>query len=305
MTTLSIIVLSYNTAALTLRCLQSILTRYSSELAKGEFELIAVDNASGDDSVEQIKSVVQRTIDLWPKKLKVKSESVKFKVIENKENLGFTKGNNIGAMNASGEFLLFLNSDTQVQDNGISKMVDFLSQHTELGILGGRMVNRNGSSQPSYGTFYNLLGVILGLSGLERKLGGRRIDKPKKVDWVSGGSLMVRNDLFKKIGGFDENIFMYLEDMELCFRAKKAGFSTYYFPDIALLHEEHGSSNKTFAIVNIYKGIQYFFRKHKSYPEYIAVKSLLLFKAGIAIIVGMATNNTYLKNTYRQAAATL
>lgn len=110
---------------------------------------------------------------------------------------------------------------------------------------------------------------------------------------------MIRREVFRKLEGFDRNIFMYVEDMELCFRVKKLGYNIVFSPESSLYHAEYGSSNRTFAIINIYKGILYFYKKHKPW-QYLIVKVLLAAKALVAICIGVLTNNSYLKDTYRQ-----
>ena len=121
------------------------------------------------------------------------------------------------------------------------------------------------------------------------------------VDWVSGACMMVNKEIFNKIGQFDKNIFMYVEDMELCFRAKKNGYATFYYPKVSISHKEQGSSNREFAVVNIYKGILYFFKKHKTGLEYQIARFLLWFKALVVYLLGRLTNNSYYTNTYGQA----
>jgi GT2 family glycosyltransferase len=90
-----------------------------------------------------------------------------------------------------------------------------------------------------------------------------------------------------------------MEDMEFCFRAKKIGFLTYFYPKVKLIHKELGSSNREFAILSIYKGLLYFYKKHKS-GQFFIVKLLLVAKALVSIFIGFLTNSSYLKNTYRQ-----
>lgn len=115
---------------------------------------------------------------------------------------------------------------------------------------------------------------------------------------------MIRRDVFEELGGFDEKIFMYTEDMELCYRAKERGYETYFYPDVEVLHAEHGSTNRTFAIVNIYKNLQYFYKKHKSPFEYYFVKTLLKAKAATLIIAGKIVGSKYLVETYKDALKT-
>ncbi len=286
---ISIITLNYKKKELTLSCLKSLYDQFRDELEKNLMEVIVVDNASGKEADEIKKEV----------------ESKKYKnskVIENDQNYGFGKGCNIGAKGAEGEYLLFLNNDTVVKDKSLLEMVNYLNKNQEVSILGGQLKNMDESLQVSSGSFYNLFSATMLLAGLQR-LG--MVDKSpreiKKVDWVKGGLFMIRRDVFEKLNGFDENIFMYTEDMELCFRAKQKGFLTYFYPFTNVLHEEHGSTNRTFAIVNIYKNLLYFYKKHKSYPEYLILKVLLFTKAYVLILVGILLNNNYLKDTYKQA----
>jgi len=293
-TVLSIIILSYNTKYLTLACLESIIKQYKNELERKKVEIIVVDNASEDESFAFIKSQISN--------LKSQSYNSKFKIIENDKNVGFAKGCNIGAKNAKGKYILFLNSDTEVLDRGFLKMIEFLDKNPKVAILGGKLHNADGTVQPSAGKFYSLFNLIIMLLGLER-LGFLRSSpiKIQKVDWVSGACMMVNREIFEKLSGFDEKLFMYMEDMEICFRAKKLGFDTYFYPSLKLKHKSLGSSNRSFAIINIYKGLLYFYSKHKSRFEYEAAKTLLVAKAVILIFFGFITLNSALRDRYRKA----
>lgn len=282
MINLSITILSYNTKNLLRDCLTSIL---SSIDGKFLYEVIVVDNASSDESVNMVKE-----------------EFKKVKIVENKTNVGFAKGCNIGAKEAAGKYILFLNSDTKVQDNGFLRMVEFLEKNPRVAILGGKLHNADGSVQPSTGKFYNLPYLVIMLLGLER-LGFLRSspNKIQKVDWVSGACMMMRRDVIEKLTGFDEKLFMYMEDMEICFRAQQLGYATYFYPNLKLEHKSWGSSNRTFAIINIYKGILHFYSKHKTYFEYLIAKTLLIIKAEILILIGFLTFNSALRDRYRKA----
>ncbi len=285
---LSIVVLSYNTKTLTLNCIKSIANRYGSEINKGELEIIVVDNASTDGSQSAI--------------LNIKNKISNMQLIENKANVGFARGCNIGAGNAEGKYILFLNSDTQILDKGFLNMLDFLESHPEVAILGGKLHNTDGSVQLSAGKFYTLFNLVVMLLGMER-FGMLRSspDKIKQVDWVSGACMMLNKEIFKKLGRFDEHFFMYMEDMELCFRYKKLGLLTYFYPNIRVMHKGLGSSNRAFAVLHIYKGILYFYKKHKSFWQYLLVRIALGLKAVLLALVGIFSHNRYLKNTYKQA----
>ncbi|RJQ37938.1 glycosyltransferase family 2 protein [Candidatus Microgenomates bacterium] len=286
MSILSIIILNYNTKDLTIACLKSLTENYKEELKKEEYEIIVVDNASTDGSVSEITKLLNKSNQ---------------KLIENQKNLGFTKGNNLAAKNAKGKYLFFLNSDTEVLDRGLVEMVDFMEKNQNVGILGAKLLNTNGSSQKSAGRFLTVFNVLLMLLGGD--LGFLRFSskKIKNVDWVSGASMMISSGLFKKINGFDENIFMYTEDMEICYRIRKDGFETFFYPRIKIVHKEIGSSNRSFAIVNIYKSLLYFYKKHRSVFELYIVKSMLVLKAQILILIGTLSRNSYLTSTYKKA----
>lgn len=278
----SIIIVSYNTKDLLRQCLQSI----SKNIKNVNFEIIVVDNASIDSSVKVAKSFPH------------------VKVFENKENVGFSEGNNIGAKRAKGQILLFLNSDTQLLDDNIDKAVELFEKDDKLGAVGGALFYGNGMQQRSYGNFYNLFNVAIMLFGGDKaELTKDRISVYKDVDWVSGGFVFIKKEIFDEIGGFDENFFMYIEDMELCFRLKKMGYKVIFEPRLKASHMGQGSSSRSFAILQIYKGILYFYKKHKTRPEYIILRVMLFIKAAVAFMLGICTGNSYLTSTYRKALA--
>lgn len=268
----------------------SLYKHFASEFKNDSIELIIVDNASGDDSVA-----------ILTKEIKEKNYK-NFIVIANSENAGFGKGCNLGASKAKGKTILFLNNDTVVKDRGILDMLQFMEDKKEVAILGGPLTNFDGSEQTSVGTFYNALNVIFLLAGLQRVgVVDKNPTEITRVDWVKGALLMIRKDVQEKLKGFDENIFMYTEDMELCYRAKLAGLKVFFFPGVRVYHQDQGSSNRTFAIVNIYKNLLYFYKKHKTLQEYLFVKSLLRTKAITLIGVGKLTHNEYYTQTYEKA----
>lgn len=292
MTVLSIVILSYNTKDLTIRCVESIVNQYKGELENGEFEIVVVDNASTDGSPSVISNIIRRSPD----------QISNIKLIKNKDNYGFAKGCNIGVDKSQGKYLLFLNSDTEVLDKGFLGMTEFLENNQKISILGGKLLNKNGSSQPSCGKFYTPFNLFVMLIGMER-FGFLRKNPSEiqKVDWVSGGCMMLKKSFFEKLNGFDEKFFMYMEDMELCYRAQKLGFSTYFYPNVKVLHKKLGSSNKSFAIIHIYKGLLYFYKRHRSHFEYALAKVMLTGKALSAILVGFLIGSLSLREAYKKA----
>lgn len=282
MVKLSVIILTFNTQKLTNYCVKSLIQNYKRNIDDKDIEIIVADNGSKDNTVPILKKTKE------------------IKIVENKKNFGFSKGNNLGVKASVGKYILFLNSDIEVRDNSFLEMIEFMDNNPEIGILGAKLTNIDKSSQSSCGNFYTFLNLIFTLFGAD-SLMRKNPTKIQKVDWVSGASLMIRRELFNKLKGFDERFFMYIEDMELCFRVKKMGFLVYFYPNIKLIHKELGSSsNRGFAILNIYRGILYFYKKHKIFM-YPLVRIMLSIKALAAIFIGILTNNVYLRKTYISA----
>lgn len=287
---LSIVTLNYKKKDLTIACMQSLYKQFASLFEKNQLELIIVDNDSQDDSVPVLKKAI------------IENKYKNITVIANATNAGFGTGCNVGANAAKGEFILFQNNDTVVEDDGIWKMAEYLSANPQISILGGQLRNFDGSPQASSGKFYTLFNAGLLL------LGGQRFGlvdaSPTSivpVDWVKGALMMIRKKAFEKLGGFDEQIFMYTEDMELCYRAQKMGMKIYFYPDVLVKHKDQGSTNKTFAIVNIYKNLLYFYKKHRSVSEYQTLKAMLVTKGKVSITLGKLLNKPYLVETYTKA----
>lgn len=272
----SIIILTYNSEESIERLFESII-----KFNKGsDYEIIVVDNNSEDETIR----VVQNS---------------KFKVIENKENFGFAKGINIGAKEAGGEYLLFINPDTEWNHGSVDDLASLFENDIEVGVIGGKILTKEGKSEKSAGRFLRAFEVFITTLGLDEALGVRfSPNRRQEVDFVSGGLMAVRKDLFKRLGGFDENLFMYIEDMEFCFRIKKRGLKVVFDPEVSMIHESHGSSSRGFAIENIYKGLLYFQKKHGSGLSYQTVKSLFIVKASLLVLIGKIMNNKYLTNTY-------
>jgi len=274
----SIIILTYNSEKYIKNLIESITDANKSE----EFEIIVVDNDSDDKTV-----------------LEAKKFGDKIKIFETGANLGFAKGINYGAQRSTGQYLLFINPDAVWSTGEIGNLISVFEENEKIGIVGGRLVNNNGVSEKSAGKFMSFWGTVLLAFGLDEAFGIRMSpDKITRVDLVSGGFMMVKNEVFKKLDGFDENLFMYIEDMELCYRAKKLGFLTYFTPVASIEHTGQGSSNRSFAVRNIFKGLLYFQKKHGNPLSYFLIKILLTAKAGMLVLIGKLLNNKYLVDTY-------
>jgi GT2 family glycosyltransferase len=147
--------------------------------------------------------------------------------------------------------------------------------------------------------------VVFGARFLRGDYWGLTRYSPKKVrevGWVSGACIMTRKDYFEQVGGFDETIFMYMEEVDLLYRAQKMGMKTFFYPKSRIIHLGSASSGgKTFPILQVYRGFLFFYKKHYSPFSTFFLRILLRLKAGLAWILGYAVNNNYLKQTYAEA----
>ena len=268
--------------------MQSLIKKYSSNINAKELEIIVADNKSLDDTLEKTDKYKE-----------------KVRIVENGGNLGYAKGNNLASKKANGEFLVFLNPDAKFIDGNLFDVISLFDDE-DIGIIGGKIISLDGKKELSCGKFYNPLNILLLALGLEERLGVRFApNKKQKVDFVSGGFLFIRKKLFERLNGFDENYFMYVEDSDLCYQAKKKGFKVLYSNKATVQHVGQGSSNRTFAIVNIYKGFLYYSRKNGGKVNYFIVKLMLMIKARLLVLVGRVRNNKYLVDTYTEAMKSL
>ncbi|MDD4526612.1 MAG: glycosyltransferase family 2 protein [Candidatus Margulisbacteria bacterium] len=223
----SVIVIHYNTPELLKNCLDSF---YESNKAVS-FDVIVVDNASSNKF----------------NKDRLMEDYSNISFIENSENVGFAKANNQGAVEALGEYLFLLNSDTVTNKDVLSPLVSFYESKKKIGILGPRLLNQDRSIQ-----YY---GSVLG----RHKYRG---NNPRVVDFLSGAAMFVNKELYLAVGGFDENYFFYNEDLDLCKTLTRKGYQNYYHPEIVLVHLGGGS---TFAAKSLkkqaWKSSWYFFKK--------------------------------------------
>jgi len=292
---LSIVIVNYNTKDLLRNCLFSIFQK-----TKGiNYEVIIVDNGSVDGSVQMIS-------DLKKGKDKVFNSLTRsgriVELISNKENFGFARANNQGIKKARGEYILLLNSDTKLINNALAKLVNFAKRKKGLAVVGSKLINPGDGVQLSMGRFYTLPVVAISLLGGDRWL-RRAPRKACLADWVEGSCFLIRRKVIDKVGLLDEHFFMYVEEMEFCYRIKKAGWQVWYYPKARVYHLVRGSSpeGRQRAIGWIYQGLIYFYQKHFAHWQLSVLKFLLRTKAAGSWLIGFLTGNTYLKQTYAQA----
>lgn len=224
--TLSVVIICWNDRKLILECLESIFR----ETKATEFEVVVSDNGSTDGSVAAVREAFPGV-----------------RVVENGANLGFARGNNAGIAAAAGKYVLILNPDTLIHDRALDKWVAYAKQHPEAGAFGCRVLNRDGSYQHPAQPFPTVWRFLLAAVGLRflTHLGGPFVSDryprwagrtERSVDWQSGCCVMVRGDLLRRLGGFDERFFYHFEEVDLCLRIRQAGYPILYYPDASITH---------------------------------------------------------------------
>ncbi|MBI5449439.1 glycosyltransferase family 2 protein [Candidatus Gottesmanbacteria bacterium] len=283
---LSIIIPNYNTKLLLERCLRSILLSLAEEAI--QYEVIVVDNASKDGSLEFVRHI-------YPQ----------ISLLSNKTNVGYGKANNQAIRTARGTYVLLLNSDIVVQADGIGSLYRFMLSYARI-FAGGKLHNEDGTPQPSCGPFFSLPAVLLMLF-LKGDYWGATRRSPRsitRVDWVSGACLMGKREAFEDVGLFDEKIFMYMEEIDLLYRAKKKGYGVLFCPYAEFIHTGAASSdNRRNPVVNIYRGLLYFYGKHYGLFSLSVLRIILKLKAYLSIWIGRFAGRTDIVSIYEKALA--
>lgn len=222
----SIIIVSWNTRDALRDCLKSVFKQTKG----GSFEAIVIDNASSDGSAQMVKQEFPQVI-----------------LIENIDNRGFAAANNQGMLIAQGRYILLLNPDTVILDQAIDKTIKFAEENPDAAVIGVRNDDKDGQLTPNCFMFASVQNLIISLLGLHRlfpknRLFGReRLTwwnylSVKEVDVVAGCFMLVHREALSQVGGLDERYFMYGEEMDWCWRFKKAGWKVLYYPDARIIH---------------------------------------------------------------------
>jgi GT2 family glycosyltransferase len=266
---LSVIILNYNVHYFLEQCILSV----QNALETIDGEIIVIDNNSQDDSCAMMK---QRFPNI--------------KLIQNKENLGFPKGNNIGVAQAKGEYICILNPDTVVAEDTFSKVLNFANKQKDLGIVGVKLIDGTGNFLPEskrgVPTPFVAFTKVTGLYKLFPK--SRRFGKyyaqhlnenqTGKVAILVGAFMFLKRDLYLEVGGFDEDCFMYSDDIDLSYRVLKEGKSNYYFYETTVIHYKGESTIKDGIYMKRFQeAMQFFYKKHYKASLFFS----LFMKAGI------------------------
>ncbi len=251
---LSVIILNYNVRFFLEQCVASV----QEALTNIDSEIIVVDNDSSDDSCEMIKSRFPNV-----------------KLIKNNSNLGFPKGNNIGVAQAKGDYICILNPDTVVAEDTFNRILAFAEKQENLGIVGCKLIDGSGNFLPEskrgIPTPFVALTKIFGLYKLfpNWELFNRYYaqhlseNETGKVDILVGAFMIMKRNLYNEIGGFDENCFMYSDDIDLSFMTLKSGKNNYYFHETSVIHYKGESTVKDGLYMKRFReAMQFFYKKH-------------------------------------------
>jgi O-antigen biosynthesis protein len=277
----SIVIVNYNVRNFLEQCLRSVFRAIDGIAA----EVFVVDNHSLDGSQAMVRDKFPQVI-----------------LIENKENLGFSRANNQALRMVQGEYVLVLNPDTLLEEETIRKCILFMDSQPEAGALGVKMINGKGQFLPESKralptpavAFFKMFGLAK-LFPNSQKFGKYHLtyldkDKIHAVEILSGAFMFIRKEALDKAGIFDEDFFMYGEDIDLSYRITKEGYRNYYYPETTIIHYKGESTKKSSInyVLMFYKAMLVFYRKHFS-KNNVSLFSLLIklavyFRASLAAI---------------------
>lgn len=292
---LCILIVSYNVSALLRKCLQSL----NGYLPSVNNKIVVVDNVSDDNSADMVRAEFPDCV-----------------VVETGKNIGFGRANNLGVKAVRADYYLVLNPDTEVTNDIIARMLDHIKAHPEAGVVGCRMLTPSGEIQRSIYTLPSLFTAINGILRLKRILDVKwlsrlvpfisRIPTVKeylqssnsaaeweRVESVPGSCFMINGDLWRKIGGFDENIFLYSEDSDLFYRILHlAGAEIHLLSDTGVLHHVGKSFKTKFTEMSPYKhwSTLYYFRKNHGLVPYITIAGFLFCTACVQFLFAYFSN---------------
>ena len=285
---IDVVIVNWNTGSFLSECLSS-LVNYGDKFIKN---IIVVDNLSSDDSLENIPN------------------HSKIRLVRNDANLGFSKGCNIGASYSKSDYILFLNPDARIYVNTLEVCLNFYEkkENNNIGILGVKLEDEKGEINSRCSRFpstSNILSHAIGLDKLFPSLGSFMIEfdhqSTRFVDQIIGAFFMVRKETYNQLGGFDERFFLYMDEVDFSFRAKKLGYKSIYLSEAKAFHYGEVSSSKVKSrrlFYSLRSRIQYA-NKHFSKIDLIIVMLLTLIIEPLTRIIGciIYLNITNLKNT--------
>jgi N-acetylglucosaminyl-diphospho-decaprenol L-rhamnosyltransferase len=266
--TTSIVLVNFNQFDYTAQCIDSILANPPSH----SFEIVLVDNASADNSINQLKARYPQV-----------------EIVRSPKNLGIAGGNNLGIKAGKSKYVLILNNDTIVIPGAIDYAVHFLDKNPHAAGAGGNLINPDGSYQATYNDFPNLFYEFLNVTKLGYLIRPEYPSYPigdaiQEIDWMGTTFMLFRRDALEQVGFVDEMFFIYSDDTDLEYRLIKAGWKIYYLPQVTTIHFGGKSLKPWISRPLKYRGILLFFSKHKSLPEIIGIRVMFVLASLIKLV---------------------
>ncbi len=263
---ISAVIVSYNTRELTLECLRTL----TEELAGIEAEIFVIDNASSDGTPAAVRQALPMV-----------------QVLENARNVGFGAANNLAFERAAGRYLFLLNSDAFPRAGAISTLVSYLDEHPRAGVVGPRLVNPDGSLQPSCFRFTTPLQAWLENLWISKLLpSGSHLGDyqgwdyagERAVDFCIGACLLVRREVYQQVGGFDEQFFMYQEEADWQKRIRDAGWLVMFTPSAEVMHIAGASGKEEPVRINqhFFESLDKYLLKHHGLPGFVHLRVAML-----------------------------
>ena len=256
--TLSIIIVSYNNTGSLESCIASIYEKLADRL---RWEVVLINN-------DPKQNLDDFQIDL-----------AKVKIIDHKKNVGFGAGVNLGVALAEGEILLILNADTRMISDNVAVLLEEFAKSDEVGIISGRILDgQNVTQEWIAGKELSVYDLVRNNLGLSRNKKIWNSLKKIECDWVAGTAMFIEKDLFEKLEGFDEDFFMYFEDMDLCRRARQLGKKIMFFPEFKIFHGSGKSySDKRLQKKHYYDSMEKYFQKNRGFFSWALVRTIRKF----------------------------
>lgn len=277
---LSIVIVNYKTFDLTRDTINSIF-KYSYPFT---YEVVVVDNASGDDSLERLKDYFD--------------DKVKF--IASEENNGFAAGNNQALRQVNSDYVLLLNSDTVVWENTLEEIYNYMEKHDEVGACGCRVRLEDGNLDKACkrtfpnvkNSFFRLFHIPNSSKDDNYNLTNLPDDEVYEIDCLTGAFMFIRKDALDEVGFLDETFFMYGEDIDLCYRIKKAGWKIIYFGKSSITHLKGASSKKqkNKLIYEFYRAMYIYYRKHHADESSFIVNIVVYLGIGLLCTLKLILN---------------
>ena len=262
---ISIITINYNQSELTKEFIDSVIEFTHVSIS---YEIIVVDNCSSIESFKNLKHLLK---------------DYKVKIIRNNINSGFGGGNMFGVQFASGNYLAFINNDILFIEDSFTPLINFLKNNPKVGVIAPQQLDKDLKPAYCYDYFHGIRRLILGSWSIDfyKKRKRKKIlyNEPFSVDFIQGCFMIFDKSKFAEVGGFDTNLFLYYEEMDICYRLKQKGFESYFVPTTQFIHLKGASTKKNYLIKKELNNSRlYVLRKNHNYIKYNCIRYYFLIK---------------------------